>query len=179
MKQLSALSLSIGILGGIATWAFLTVGGLLIWAAFVAWGCFFHTGGDANALRGTIINNIFGVVIATVAALVILTVPGADALGLPLWAGIVVGVTAGLICITANIKVFSVIPAGFYGYACTFAFLLQTPDKLSVAALTAPSWPKENEQSVAFRTRSGDVKQCQGFGSCGSPIMTSEALITA
>jgi hypothetical protein len=74
-----------------------------------------------------------------VAALVILAVPGADALGLPLWAGIVVGVTAGLICIAANIKVFSVIPAGFYGYACTFAFLLQTPDKLTVAALTSIS----------------------------------------
>lgn len=137
MTQLAALSLSIGILGGIATWAFLTVGGVLIWAAFVAWGCFFHTGGDANALRGTIINNIFGVVVATVAALVILTVPGAAALGLPLWAGIVVGVTAGLIVIAANIKAFAVIPAGFYGYACTFAFLLQTPEKLSVDALTS------------------------------------------
>ena len=139
MSSLAALSLSIGLLGGIATWAFLTLGGVLIWAAFVAWGCFFHTGGDVNALRGTIINTIFGSVVATVAALIILTIPGADTLGLPLWAGIVVGVTAGLIVIAANIKVFSVIPAGFYGYACTFAFLLQTPDKLSVAALTSVS----------------------------------------
>ena len=139
MSSLAALSLSIGILGGIATWAFLTVGGVLIWAAFIAWGCFFHTGGDVNALRGTIINNIFGAVVATIAALLILTIPGADLLGLPLWAGIVVGVTAGLIVIAANVKMFSVIPAGFYGYACTFAFLLQTPDKLSVAALTSSS----------------------------------------
>jgi hypothetical protein len=139
MSQLAALSLSIGILGGIATWAFLAVGGVLIWAAFVAWGCFFHTGGDANALRGTIIGNIFGAVTATVAALVILTVPAAEVLGLPLWAGIVVAVTAWLICIAANIKLFAVIPANVYGYACTFAFLLQTPEKLSVAALTSVS----------------------------------------
>jgi hypothetical protein len=137
MSQLAALSLSIGVLGGIATWVFLTVGGVLIWAAFVAWACFFHTGGNANALRDTIIGNIFGAVVATLAALAILTIPGANALGLPLWAGIVVGITAWAICIAANIKMFSVIPANVYGYACTFAFLLQTPEKLSVAALTS------------------------------------------
>lgn len=139
MSQLSALSLSIGILGGIATWGFLAAGGVLIWAAFVAWGCFFHTGGDINALKNTIVCNIFGVVVATVAALVILTVPGANALGLPLWAGIVVGITAGLLCLAANVKALSVIPASVYGYASTFAFLLQTPDKLNVAALTSVS----------------------------------------
>lgn len=139
MSQLAALSLSIGLLGGIATWAFLTVGGVLIWAAFVAWGCFFHTGGDVNALRGTIVGNLFGVVTATVAALVILTVPGAAVLGLPLWAAIVVAITAWGICIAANIKLFSVIPANVYGYACTFAFLLQTPEKLTPAALTSIS----------------------------------------
>ena len=139
MSSLAALSLSIGILGGIATWLFLTVGGVLIWAAFIAWGCFFHTGGDVNALRATIIGNLFGAVVATVAALAILMIPGAATLGLPLWAGIVVAITAWAICIAANVKMFSVIPANVYGYAATFAFLLQTPEKLSVAALTSVS----------------------------------------
>jgi hypothetical protein len=139
MSSLAALSLSIGILGGIATWLFLSIGGLLIWAAFIAWGCFFHTGGDVKALSATIIGNIFGAVVATLAALAILTIPGAAALGLPLWAGIVVAITAWAICIAANVKMFSVIPANVYGYAATFAFLLQTPEKLSVAALTSVS----------------------------------------
>ena len=139
MSSLAALSLSIGILGGIATWMFLTVGGVLIWAAFIAWACFFHTGGDVNALRATIIGNLFGAVAATVAALAILTIPGAATLGLPLWAGIVVAITAWAICIAANVKMFSVIPANVYGYAATFAFLLQTPEKLSVEALTSIS----------------------------------------
>jgi hypothetical protein len=139
MSSLAALSLSIGILGGFATWLFLSVGGLLIWAAFIAWGCFFHTGGDVNALRATIIGNLFGAVVATVAALAILMIPGAATLGLPLWAGIVVAITAWAICIAANVKMFSVIPANVYGYAATFAFLLQTPEKLSVEALTSIS----------------------------------------
>jgi hypothetical protein len=41
MSSLVALALSVGVLGGIAAWLFLTVGAILIWAAFVAWACFF------------------------------------------------------------------------------------------------------------------------------------------
>lgn len=137
MSQLAALSLSIGVLGGIATYLFLSVGGLLIWAAFVAWGCYFHTGGNTDALRNTIVSNVFGSLVAWAAALIILSVPLADKLTLPLWAAIVVGATVWLICIAANVKALATIPANVYGYACTFAFLLQTPDKLNVASLTS------------------------------------------
>jgi hypothetical protein len=93
MSQLAALSLSIAVLGGLATWVFLTVGGILIWAAFVAWACFFHTGGDSDALRNTIVSNVFGSLVASIAAIVILAIPLADKLTLPLWAAIVVGVS--------------------------------------------------------------------------------------
>src|SRR5689334_11207314 len=52
VPQLFALSLSIAVLG--AVWAFLALGPLsgfvLVWAGFIAWGCFFHTGGDQKAL---------------------------------------------------------------------------------------------------------------------------------
>ena len=36
MQTIPALALSVAVLGGIATWMFLTVGGILIWAAFMA-----------------------------------------------------------------------------------------------------------------------------------------------
>lgn len=139
MSQLSAISLSIAVLGGLATWGFLAFGGVFIWAAFVAWGCFFHTGGDETALRNTIVGNAFGVFLAWGAALVILAVPLAGSLGLPLWAGLVVGVSVWVLCAAARIKAFAVIPASVYGYASTFAFLLQTPEKLSLAKLLAPN----------------------------------------
>ena len=139
MSQLSALSLSIGVLGGLAAWAFLSLGGILIWAAFIGWACFFHSGGDNNALRNTIVGNIFGSIGAWIAAVIILAIPLADKLTLPLWAGIVVGVTVWAICYAANIKALSSIPANVYGYAATFAFLLQTPDKLSLSTLLSPS----------------------------------------
>lgn len=136
MTQLIALFISISILAGVATWLFLAAGSILIWAAFVAWACFFHSGGDNAALKSTIICNVFGVICAWIAALIILTVPLGDSLGLPLWAAIVVAVTVGGYVLAAHVELLSSIPGTTYGYACTFAFLLQTPDRLSVDALT-------------------------------------------
>jgi len=139
MSQLAALSLAIGALGGVATWIYLAAGGLLIWATFIGWGCFFHVGGDDAALRNTIVGTVFGSLVATIAAIIIVAVPLAATLTLPLWAGIVVGVTVWVICIAAQFKAVSIIPANVYGYAATFAYLLQTPDRLNLPALTSPN----------------------------------------
>jgi hypothetical protein len=138
MSQLVALSVSIGVLGGIATFLFLN-SGLLIWAAFVAWACFFHSGGDTNGLRNTIVGNVFGAFCAWLAAVILLSVPLGGTLGLPLWAAIVVGVTVLGMCLAAHIKAFSVIPASVYGYAATFAFLLQTAGMLNKDKLLSAS----------------------------------------
>ena len=138
MSQLVALSVSIGLLGGIATILYLNLG-LLIWAGFIAWACFFHSGGDWNALRNTIVGNAFGAFCAWVAALIILHFPLADSLTLPVWAGIVVGLTVMAMCLAAHIKAFSVIPASVYGYAATFAYLLQTADTMTKDKLMSAS----------------------------------------
>jgi hypothetical protein len=130
MSQLVALSVSIGLLGGIATILYLKLG-LLIWAGFIAWACFFHSGGDGNALKNTIVGNTFGAVCAWVAALIILSFPMADSLGLPVWAGIVVGITVLVLCLAAHVKALSSIPASVYGYAAVFAYLLQTADSMT------------------------------------------------
>ena len=139
MRGLVPLMVRIGLLAGLATWLFLTAGGILIWAAFVAWACFFHSGGDVPALKSTMICNSFGVLSAWIAALMLLTIPLGESLTLPLWAGIIVGVTVAAYTISANVTFLSSIPATTYGYACSFAFLLQTPDKLNVESLTEAS----------------------------------------
>lgn len=124
MPQLVALSVSIAVLGAI--WAFLALGPLggfvLVWAGFVAWGCFFHTGGDNDALAKTIAGNIYGVVIAWIALLIIVNVPVA-ALG-NVWPAIVVGVTVFLLVIVASMDKLSAVPAQVYGYASTVAYSL-------------------------------------------------------
>ena len=139
MSSLVALSVSIGVLGGIATILYLNVG-LLIWAGFLAWACYFHAGGNDAALKNTIVCNIFGSLCAWVAALVILSFPLADSLTLPVWAGIVVGLTVMGMCLAAHVPALSAIPASVYGYAATFAYLLQTPNALTRENLTSASF---------------------------------------
>ena len=138
MSSLVALSVSIGVLGGIATILYLNVG-LLIWAGFLAWACYFHAGGNDAALKNTIVCNAFGSFCAWAAALIILSVPLADSLTLPVWAGIVVGLTVMGMCLAAHIPALSAIPASVYGYAATFAYLLQTPNALTQENLMSAS----------------------------------------
>ena len=60
MSPLLATALAVGSLGGIATWLFLSVGTLLIWAAFVAWASYFAIGGDNRAIGLNLTSNSFG-----------------------------------------------------------------------------------------------------------------------
>jgi len=117
MTQVIALSLSIAVLGGI--WAFLALGPLsgfvLVWAGFIGWGCFFHSGANTNALVKTIIGNAYGALVAWVALLIIVNVP-VPGLG-AVWPAIVVGVTVFCLVIVASIDLLSVVPANVYGYA--------------------------------------------------------------
>jgi hypothetical protein len=140
MSKLTALALSIAVLGGV--WVFLALGPLagsvLVWAGFIAWGCYFHTGGDNAALQKTIVGMIYGAVIAGVA----LALVGANPLGLPGAAGpaVYVAVTVFFLVIVAGLSLLSVVPANVYGYAATVAYALQTPTAGSVTAadLTNP-----------------------------------------
>jgi hypothetical protein len=144
MSQLTALSLSIGVLGAI--WAFLALGPLsgyvLVWAGFIAWGCFFHTGANNNALTKTIVGTAYGALIGWIALLVIVNV-AMPALG-TVWPAIVVGVTVFFLVIVASINLLSVVPANVYGYAAIVAYSLQTPS-------TPPSTgPLQNLTSASF-----------------------------
>lgn len=141
MSNLVALSISIGILGGIA--AALCLGPLAgivsIWVAFISWGCFFAIGGDGKALQNTIVCNILGAVIAWIGLLIFLGIPLAETLTVPIWAGIVVAVTVLIMCLLAHIEVFSAIPASVFGYASVAAYSLQTEGAMSMGALTGGS----------------------------------------
>jgi Protein of unknown function (DUF1097) len=136
MSKLTALALSIAVLG--AVWAYLALGPLagmvLVWAGFIAWGCYFHTGGDMAALQKTIAGMIFGAVIAGVA----LWLVGSNPVGLPegaVAAAVYIGVTVFFLVIVAGNAMLSVVPANVYGYAATAGYALQTTDAGSVTAM--------------------------------------------
>jgi hypothetical protein len=144
MSQLSALSLSIAVLGAIWAWlAFGPLSGfLLVWAGFIAWGCYFHTGANSNALFKTIVGTIYGAIIGWIALLVIVNVP-VPALG-TLWPAIVVGVTVFFLVIVASINPLSVVPANVYGYAAIVAYAVQT------SAVPPATGPLQNLTSASF-----------------------------
>lgn len=142
MSKLTALSVSIAVLGGV--WAYLALGPLagnvLVWAGFIAWGCYFHTGGDDAALKKTLAGTVYGAVIAGIALLLVVHNP----VGLPaaIAAPVYVAVTVFFLVIVAGCNLLSVVPANVYGYAGTVAYALCTPTAEGVgplASLTTPS----------------------------------------
>lgn len=124
MPKLTALSLSIAILG--AVWAWLALGPLagwaLVWAGFIAWGCFFHSGADTAALSRTISGNIYGIIVGWIALVIIANVPAVT--GNVILTAVVVGVTVFFLVIVASIGALSVVPANVYGYASIVAYTL-------------------------------------------------------
>jgi len=138
MSSNTALAISVGVLGAIATWLFLGPlgGALAIWAAFIAWGCYFHCGGKEQGLQSAIVNNAAGAVIG---GLTLLAAGAAIGGSLPaaVWPAICVGIGVAAMVLLANLPMFSVIPAQVYGFASVVAYTLMTGD--GAANLTAGS----------------------------------------
>ena len=123
----TALAVSIGLLGGLATYAFLADHfglGLQIWAAFIAWACFYHCGGKVGGLGATISANVWGVIMAAVALIVFSNV--GIGLATPVWAGICVGLAVFVMLLATQIPFLSAIPATVYGFAATAGYVLLT-----------------------------------------------------
>ncbi|MBS3650881.1 DUF1097 domain-containing protein [Pseudaminobacter sp. 19-2017] len=125
MPLLTALAISIGVLGGIATWLFVgPVGalGLQIWAAFVAWAAFFHSGGGQAALKTNIPAHVYGAIIAWIVFVLLGALAGP--LGIPVAAGILVGLGVIAMVLGANAPALSSIPSSVYGFACVAGYTL-------------------------------------------------------
>jgi hypothetical protein len=140
MSPLVALSLSIAVLGAI--WTFFAVGPLapylVVWAGFIAWACYFHCGGDTQALIKTIAGNVYGAIVGWLALLVITHVP-VPALG-AVWPALVVGVFVFCLVIVASVPQLSVVPANVYGFAAVVAYTLsaKATDDLTVGTFANP-----------------------------------------
>ena len=125
MPLLTALAISIGLLGGIATWLFtgpMAGMSLQIWAAFIAWAAFYHSGGGEAALKTNIPAHVFGALIGLLALIGTTTLAGS--LGVPLAAGISVGIGAAVIVLAANIGALASIPSSVYGFAACAGYAL-------------------------------------------------------
>ena len=138
MNKLTSLSLSIGVLAGLATYFAIgpAAGVFFIWAATIAWAAYFLLGANTEAVSNTIINGIFGVFMAWLTAILLLKIDPEASIGVEILTALIVGGAVIVMCLFANLPQFAVIPVGVLGYSSTFAYLMQTPDKLNQEVLT-------------------------------------------
>lgn len=135
MSKLTALALSIAVLGGV--WAFLALNPLasvaLVWVGFIAWGCYFHTGGDNAALQKTIAGMVFGAVMAGIALYLVSSgmLGGLGALAAP----VIIAVTVFPLVAVAGCNLLSVVPANVYGYAATAGLALTAGTAANATAM--------------------------------------------
>ena len=135
MNLIIALTISIGVLAAAATYLCLgTSFGLQVWALFIGWGSFYHTGGGNDGLTKSAINHVWGIVVAAIALFVVATVGGSTAV-----TSAIVGVSVVVLVLGAHIPALSTIPAAVYGYASTAAFCLLTGVAIGDMAALAPA----------------------------------------
>ena len=141
MDKITALSLSIGILSGVATYFAVgpAAGVFFIWAATIAWAAFFLLGADQEAAINTIINGIFGIFMAWLTAWLLLKVDPDASIGIEISTALIVAGSVIILCLFAKLPQFAIIPVGVLGYSSTFAYLLQTPGKMSFEVISNAS----------------------------------------
>lgn len=123
MPLLFALAVSIGVLGVVATWLFLGPIASLnaqIWAAFIAWACFYHCGGKIQGVQKTVVGMGFGAVVGTVSVMLAGQLGVLGALAAP----VAVGIGAAVIVLAAHIGLLATIPASVYGFAAVAGLIL-------------------------------------------------------
>ena len=116
-KQHLALSLSVGILGGISVFLASNIlsSVYLIWVGFIAWGLFFKNGGDNDALKMTITAGIYGAVLAGLFFVLSGAINIGGALNAPIW----IAITVFALIFGTQIPLFSCAPTAVCGYAAT------------------------------------------------------------
>ncbi|WP_028227864.1 DUF1097 domain-containing protein [Paraburkholderia ferrariae] len=132
--MLIAYAISGAIIGAIATWSFLAFSGLPAWCAFIAWAALLHSGSEKSVPSKTISCMCFGVFLSWGMAVALISniLPFSTAIN----GAILVAAAVPLIIASSRWSALSITPAVFYGFASTFGFLVQTPGKLSLPALT-------------------------------------------
>jgi Protein of unknown function (DUF1097) len=122
MNIITALAIVIGALAAVATWLCLgTPLGLQVWALFIGWGSFYHTGGKEAGLQKSAVNHIWGAIVAAIALIIVAKVGGSVIV-----TSIVVGLSVVALVLGAHLPLLSTIPAAVYGYASTAALCLLT-----------------------------------------------------
>ena len=132
-SSLAAAALAAAFVAAASVLAFSAMPDLLIWAAFIGWASYDHSGATLQAALRSSAALVFGVVMAWVVAAVVAA--GMLPFGTPLATAVSAGIASFLIVLASARPSLSVVPATFYGFASTFAYLSLVPGAFTINAL--------------------------------------------
>ena len=134
MPALFALATSVGVLAVAATWLFfvpLAATDLQVWQAFIAWGCYYHSGGKPAGGITTVLCMSFGAAVGLGSFLLNDQIGALGQFSAP----VAVGIGAAVICLASSISFLKTIPASVYGFASIAGLALLKPGITPVNAL--------------------------------------------
>jgi hypothetical protein len=134
MRQLDAMSISTGVLGGVATLMTATVLTVPVWVLFIAWASFFVLGAGTDGMVKSIASNLTGIVIASLTLLVIDGLGGGTAI-----AALAVGIGSAAMVQVSKIGLLSGIPAIVFGFASTVGTVAATGHDITSASINNPA----------------------------------------
>jgi Protein of unknown function (DUF1097) len=138
LSSLSSAALAAAVVAAAAVLAFSALPKLFIWAAFIGWASYDHSGATLQAAIRSSVALVFGVIMAWLVAVIVEThvLPANVAVS----TAIVAGTASFLIVIASRTALLSVVPATFYGFASTFAYLSLSSGAFTIEVLTSLSW---------------------------------------
>jgi hypothetical protein len=134
MKKTEALSISIGVLGGLDVYLTATVIKVPVWVTFIAWASFFIVGGGKQGWKRSLACNVTGIVIASLSLIAIELAGGG-----PLAAAIFVGIGSAGMVQASKLPFTGITPAIVWGFASTVGTTVATGKPITTAAVTNPA----------------------------------------
>jgi hypothetical protein len=138
LSILSATALAAAIIAAASVLAFSQLPDLLLWAAFIGWASYDHSGSTPQAAVRSSAALVFGVAMAWIVAFIVAM--GALPPGVPAATAISAGIASFIIVIASRVPSLAVVPATFYGFASTFAYLSIAPGASTIGAMTTLGW---------------------------------------
>jgi Protein of unknown function (DUF1097) len=138
VPSLTAAALAAALVAAASVLAFSAMPALFVRAALIGWASYDHSGATPQAALRSSAALVFGIVMAWAVAIVVAA--GTFALSASLAMFITAGIASFVIVLASAGTILSVVPATFYGFASTFAYLSLVPEAFTVRAMTALNW---------------------------------------
>jgi hypothetical protein len=131
---LIAAATAAALIAAAAVLAFSCMPDLLVWAAFIGWASYDHSGANPQALLRSSAGLVFGVMMAS--AVAIFVASGTLPLGVAPATAVSAAIASFVIVVASRVPLLSVVPAAFYGFASTFAYASLAPGAFAIRAAT-------------------------------------------